>query len=763
MGSGFDVMINDINDEKQVNLQQEIRDWMDSVYQDAYTVGLNHLLDIMVDNALTEGFAAAEIVYSGESGNLFDKYAKPLTTSMMSQESGKLAKTDYSSYDIKDPDWKTLGGVARLKIILDSPTRLKLYRRNNTWEADYWVLDQPNVAGAQAGMTSAAQKNVTQGPAMQLTTQDLVTSTMAGGGAKSSTQGKPSAYFLPWQMFTLSMSRRTWLEKGPSIILPALKTAQLLEKIMNAVGEGIYRAGNKKYFIICGSPQRPWGAIHIRNLLSQIKDASEKNWSTIPVPAGFDLKEAGGNVFEAQNAINYFLRIIAGIMHVNPSVMGLDTREARNVTEYPYFTHLRMKEELMNQIRTQLVRLQIWTTHGAKITKQGGYMDPQWIPKLRVKTEDLLNPADRLNLDIAILNAANPVMPQTKLEVERDIIATRGWEVDLPTQQEFMKELNDQKKQQKDLADATTKAQLENLKNHGTTTPPPNGNGGNGNGQPNTTQQPKTMGPPNPPSSDKQQKKIQNSTSKTGKKGNNPRGTTRKPKEAKNIQESLITNRIAETLAVEESVPASPQQTGSNFMIANPFASTASAGSNEFSPIQIVITQLSGESGDIARYNKDLSKIYIDEVVPSKYYKPIIAHEIFQWIAEFELHMSFEKAEKMATDLEDEVATNLGLNPEVYERDCRKLEAEVSKRVGVKDPDDVVEHKEVGESEEEEIESAQPTQKLEITVKAEPIKTDITIKEDPEKKKADDELREKKKKLLDNTLGEIEKKAGANE
>jgi hypothetical protein len=117
----------------------------------------------------------------------------------------------------------------------------------------------------------------------------------------------------------------------------------------------------------------------------------------------------------------------------------------------------------------------------------------------------------------------------------------------------------------------------------------------------------------------------------------------------------------------------------------------------------------------------------------------------------------------MATDLEDEVATNLGLNPEVYERDCRKLEAEVSKRVGVKDPDDVVEHKEVGESEEEEIESAQPTQKLEITVKAEPIKTDITIKEDPEKKKADDELREKKKKLLDNTLGEIEKKAGANE
>ena len=575
MGSGFDVVVDDFKDERQRKIQGEILEWMDTVYQDVYTVGLNALLDILVDNALVEGFAAAEVVFTGAEGDLFNKYAKVVTSSIVSQEGGKLAKSDYSSYEISDPNWEDLKGIARLKIFLDAPTRLRLYRKGATWEADYWVLDQPNVAGAQGGMVSSTQKNLQQGTPMQLTSAELVASTMpSGAGPSKLTQGKPSAYFLPWQIFSLSLARRTWLEKGPSIILPAMKTAQLLEKIMNAVGEGIYRAGNKKYFIICGTKDRPWGAIHIRNLLSQIKDASEKNWSTIPVPAGFDLKEAGGQVFEAQNAINYFLRIIAGIMHVNPSVLGLDTREARNVTEYPYFTHLRMKEALRNQVRTQLIRLHIWAKYGQKISKQGGYVDPQWIPKLRTKTEDLLNPADRLNLDIAILNAANPVMPQTKLEVERDIIITRGWEVDLPTQEEFMKEQNDQKENQKKQNDADTKfklenskAQLEDLKNRNNPEVQPTAlpTSGNGNG---TAPQPKTMGPPNPPSPDKQQKKLDNSTNKKGKSPKQPaRGTTRKPKE---VQESEEGEEVQESLPeyeIQEPIPVEPQKVDVNINV----------------------------------------------------------------------------------------------------------------------------------------------------------------------------------------------------
>lgn len=739
LGGGYDVMLEDIHDDHQKKVKKEIMGWMKLVYQDVYTVGLDSLLNIIVDNALTEGFAAAEIVYNGEEGDMFQKYAKPITSSSVSQEGGKLAKSDYTSYDITEPVWSELKGIARLKIFLDAPTRLRLYRRGKTWEADYWVLDQPNVANAQGGMVSSTQKNLQQGAPMQLTTDDLVRSTLPN---KNQTLVKPSGYFLPWQMFSLSLTRRTWLEKGPSIILPAMKTAQLLEKIMNAVGEGIYRAGNKKYFIICGTKDRPWGAIHIRNLLSQIKDASEKNWSTIPVPAGFDLKEAGGQVFEAQNAINYFLRIIAGIMHVDPSILGLDTREAKRET--PDFTYLRMRNELRSQIRTQLIRLHVWTTYGEQKQKQGGYNEPQWVPELRAKTEDSLNPAARLKLDIDILNAANPVMPQTKLEVERDIVATRGWEVDLPTQEEYMIELK--KKQEED--EAFKKQQREQQL-------------ANGNAQIKASkeQADKTMGAPSPPSVEKQQKRQEAGVNKgkVGAKATPDRGTTRNPAEAKKaIQESLAVAVMPEKTKADDT-----------FTVTNPFSDTM---------ITIEIRALSGKQGIIARYNKDLTKIYIDPIVPIEFYKPIIAHEIFQWILQFDLGYSFEDAEKLALRLENKVCIELEMNPRTYSKRCKELEEIISKRTDIVDPLDIVEHDSipVQESKTEPVE--QKPQKVdvnitvetkqpektqhEVIIKTEPIKTekqeidvnlhqDLTLTEDPEKKKEEKELREKKKKILD--------------
>lgn len=753
LGSGIAVMLDDITDPHQQEVKKELDRWIGEVYQDAYTIGLNSMLRILVDNALTDGFAAAEIVYEGQGDtDYFSKYAKPITSSVLSQEGNKMAKSDYTSYDVTDPTWSELKGIARLKIFLDAPTRLRLYRRGRTWEADYWVLDQPNVAGAQGGMTSATQKNLQQGTPMQLTSQELIASTMPNQKTPSLVT-KPSAYFLPWQIFSLSVTRRNWLEKGPSIILPAMKTAQLLEKIMNAVGEGIYRAGNKKYFIICGTKDRPWGGIHIRNLLSQIKDASEKNWSTIPVPAGFDLKEAGGNVFEAQNAINYFLRVIAGIMHVNPSIMGLDTREARNITELPYFPHERLKGELLNQIRTQLIRLHMWAKYGEKKQKQGGFSEPQWIPQIRSKTEDLLNPADRLKLDIDILNAANPVMPQTKLEVERDIIRTRGWEVILPDQNEFMAEL---KKQQAADAEFKKKLQEQQL--------------ANGEAKAQEPQKEKTQGKPEPPSEEKQQKRQDAgvNTRKVGGKPNVNRGSTRVPKE---VQESYQT---ITTFLIEETMPTVQPKVGDTFVIANPFKSTDTASKEEFAGITIVVCELSGKQGIIARYNQDLSKIYIDVSVPVEFYKPIIAHEILQWVMEFELDISFSEAEKYATKLENNYVKELGMNPDMYEKKCKELEAAIQKRTGIEDPPDIVEHngESIQESEEKPVNQkvdvnihidqpakteheitikAEKPEKQEIEIKTQKQEVEVTVKEekDEETAKLKKENEKKKKEILE--------------
>jgi hypothetical protein len=747
LGSGIDVVLNDITDSHQKDVKKELQQWMDNIYQDVYTIGLNSLLNILVDNALTDGFAAAEIVYETDE-DYFSKYAKPITSSSMSQESGKLAKSDYISYEITDPIWSDLKGISRLKIFLDAPTRLRLYRKGRTWEADYWVLDQPNVAGAQAGMTSSSQKNLQQGTPMQLTSADLVRSTLVGS---KQVLVKPSAYFLPWQIFSLSVTRRNWLEKGPSIILPAMKTAQLLEKIMNAVGEGIYRAGNKKYFIICGTKDRPWGAIHIRNLLSQIKDASEKNWSTIPVPAGFDLKEAGGQVFEAQNAINYFLRVIAGIMHVNASVLGLDAREGRNVTDFSYSSHIRLKQEMLNQIRTQLFRLHIWAKYGEKKSKQGGYNEPTLIPTIRAMTEDLLNPADRLKLDIDILNAANPVMPQTKLEVERDIVKTRGWEVILPSQEEFMIELKKKQEEDEAFKKEQRNAQIKNMQ------------------QPKAPEEKgdKTMGPPSPPSAEKQQKRQEAGMNKqkVGAKETPPRGSTRTPAEAK--------RQVQESIMIEETIPQ-VTKVGDTFTIANPFNSPSTASKEEFAGITIEVVELSGDDGYIVRYNRDLTKIYMDPLVPVEFYKPMIAREILEYIFEQDMDYPFKEAERMATNFEIKFVKKLGISPDVYARKCAEIVAEVSKRTGIENPPDVVEHDDVQESEQKPVEhqkvdvnitveAKQPEKtQHEITIKTEPLqvktekqevevklKQDLTLTEDPEKKKEEADLRKKKKEILE--------------
>ena len=433
LGGGIDVFIKEPKDEHQKKLKEELLEWMRLVYQDNYTRKFSEIANILVDEALTVGFAAAEIVYAikPKNNSFFDDYTKPITQSIMTKQGEKFVKQDVVTYDITEPDWKDLQGISRLKILRDAINRLKLYR-TPSWEANYLTLDEPNQTPQNMPVES------------QIVAQSLNKTAQIN-------QGKPSAILLPWQVFSLALNRREWDEKGVSIILPALSTVQLLEKIMKAVGEGIHRAGNKKYFIVCGTEKRPWSPVHIRNLLSQLKEASEKSWSTIPVPSGFDIKEAGGEVFEAQNAVDYFLRIIAGSLHISPSVLGVDFKEIVK-SDVPHYTYRRMQDAFRTAIETQVFRLHIWAKFGAKRGKQGGHEDPQYIPEARIKSEALLSEQAKLAMHIQILNVANPVRPEVKLEVERDIAALMGWDILLPTQEEYKTEM--------DKADAELKAQL---------------------------------------------------------------------------------------------------------------------------------------------------------------------------------------------------------------------------------------------------------------------------------------------------------------
>jgi hypothetical protein len=505
LASGIDVFVKNPKDEKQKKLKDELVSWMGTVYQDAYKRTLKEILNVLVDDSLTSGFSAAEIVYGREKSVTFEEFAIPVTAPVMTKEGEKLVKQDVITYQMKEPVWSELSGIARLKICNNATQRLTLYR-TPAWEANYWSLDETSLITNQTTPE-----------------QEIIAKSM-GKYAKGQEAKKAAAYFHPWQIFALSLNGRSWDVKGTSVVLPALQIAQLLEKILDSVGEGIKRAGNKKFFIVCGTEKRPWSAVHIRNLLSQLKEASEKNWSTIPVPSGFDIKEAGGEVFEAQNVIDYFLRMIAGTMHVPPNVLGLEYRETPTVI--PHHTYIRMREALKTAIETQLFRLHLWTKFGQSRVKQGGSADPQYIPEARIRSEGLFNDSDRLKMDVQVLNVGNPVRPEVKLEVERDISRIMGWDVFLPTQDEFKAEM--------DKLDKEMKAKLaESKPKEGDGVPP---------------EIAKSQGPASPQTEERQQKRL------TG--GLNIRKTGGQ----KGVAKELGSTRVpAEEKAVQESVPESEQ------------------------------------------------------------------------------------------------------------------------------------------------------------------------------------------------------------
>lgn len=146
---------------------------------------------------------------------------------------------------------------------------------------------------------------------------------------------------------------------------------------------------------------------------------------------------------------------------------------------------------------------------------------------------------------------------------------------------------------------------------------------------------------------------------------------------------------------------------------------------------QIIVIELADA---IARYSKDLSKIYIDPLVPEWMYKPLLAREVFEYTLEFGMGMPYSKAEEMATLYEKNECMKLGIDWSKYDTEFKSILARVKARGSV-NPPDVVDHSET------------------------PILKETT--EDVEKKRidlkealVDLELKEKRKRLLDKMLEE---------
>lgn len=416
LGGGIDVLIDDAKNKHQKEFREYLIKFIDNLYQDEYTRNLNILLSILLDEALTTGVGVAEIAYLKNIG--FWDYAKLKNPTMVKDEKGK--NIEVVEFDISDPKWEDLKGIKRLKIIDDAYKRFTPHRDEKSWEVDYWAVDekQEDLIKAQGG--SSLRKFDKKNP-------------------------KGGIYFHTWQVFWLTVNRTNFGLKGESIIKPAASISLILEKIMGAVGEGMYRAGHKKYFVIMGTEKRPWGGPFIRNVLKQMQEAKKKNWSTIPMPMGFDIKEMGGEVFDAKEVVDYFLKTIAKTMNVPAKTLGVEVREEES------YTYQLFKMSIAEAIKHQLFKHHIWCKFGTKSTKQGGAEEAVTIPTLRFKVEDLLPYKERIKTLFDTFNLANPLHPLTKLKTEREYCKAMGWYdvlYKLPTLDEMEKELEEAKQAQ---------------------------------------------------------------------------------------------------------------------------------------------------------------------------------------------------------------------------------------------------------------------------------------------------------------------------
>lgn len=421
LGSGISVTIDDPKDNFKKEIRKYIKEFIKTVYQDVYTKGLGTILDIMLDEALTTGASGAEIVYDKDVD--FYKYAE-LEEVVTGEDKKEIL------YKVVPPSWKNdFEGIKRLKILNNAIERLKLYRHPISLEALFWTLDEKT------------QKE---------TPEDIARSAAKFRERKKTLENAIKLH--TWQIFWIVVNRRNWDYVGESIITPAVKLSQILEKIQGAIGEGIYRAGNKKYFIVCGTEKRPWGDPWIRNVLALLKEMGEKNWTSMPVPSGFDIKEIGGEVFEGRNVIDHFVAMIASSMDVPKELIDVGRRG--RTSDKPWVVsgvgHRRRQVMLEEAIVNQLFARHLWCKYGKKKAKQGGKGEMEiYIPKVKWLREDQFNRQQHIDIIMKGLNVANPLNPLVKLEMERDFCKIMGYDdVILPSQEELKKELDELEKQQ---------------------------------------------------------------------------------------------------------------------------------------------------------------------------------------------------------------------------------------------------------------------------------------------------------------------------
>jgi hypothetical protein len=417
-GGGFEVDIEDPDNEHQQETKKIINELNRNLYQDEVTRGLDAILDILIDEAFTVGCSAAEIVYDKFKTEPPD-VTEYLTPS--SEEDVANGTPVYVSNDLTKEEWKELGGIVQLKMVDDAVQRMKPYRHPTTYKIEYWTVDEETI------MKENEKRS------------------------KESLELKEVPILLPWQVLWLSWDRRGSNVKGNSLIRPVAKTAVLLEEIYRAIGISQKKWADKKYFFILGSDKtgRSWAPPKVTNFLRDVKKMTTEGGTGIAVPSGFDIKDIGGELYEGDAIINHLISMICAGMRYPQDFLSPGKTQASDTPWLAWIVTYASHQKLLRRaIEHQLWERHLYTVFGGttiRVSRQGQKLEnqpliPIYVPKMSWKSEGKWHIKQKIEELTKILNVANPVSPELKLEVESDIAVTLGYsELSLENARDILK------------------------------------------------------------------------------------------------------------------------------------------------------------------------------------------------------------------------------------------------------------------------------------------------------------------------------------
>jgi hypothetical protein len=403
-GGGFEVTIDNPEDSNQKEAKKLINDFNRNIYQDEVTRGADAIFDILLDEAFTVGCSAAEIVYSKF------KDEKPDPTDYLKESTPEElvnGAPSYISRELQPDDWKELGGIVQLKIVDDAINRMKPYRNQTTYKIEYWTVDEESINSWNSKQENKDRQRVV-------------------------------SILLPWQVLWLGWDRRGSSLTGTSLVASVAKTALMLEDIFDAVGISFKKWSDRKYFFILGSDKtgRSWAPPKVANFLRDVRKMTTEHGTGIAVPSGFEIKDMGGEVFEGSQIIDDLTSLIcAGMRYPRTFLEQGKTQEGQSAWLAWIVTYAGHQKLLRRTIEHQLWARHLFCLMGGtttKVSRQGQKVEnqqviPIYIPKMAWKSEGKWHIEQKINELTKILNVANPVSPELKLELESDIALTLGY------------------------------------------------------------------------------------------------------------------------------------------------------------------------------------------------------------------------------------------------------------------------------------------------------------------------------------------------